>query len=197
MEYMQYEKNGRLDTPTGKMEIVSTYMEKIGLDPLPKYIEPPESPYSTPELAKEYPLVLTTGGRSKFFFLSDGRQLPFLRKHEPYPLVEIHPDTAAKHGIEDGDWVFIETLRGRITQKANLTDGIDPGVINCQHGWWYPEDSSTAHGWRESNANVLTSAEPPYGEAMGTYQLRALLCKISKNDDKSIEARYEADKANK
>ena len=36
------------------------------------------------------------------------------------------------------------------------------------------------HGVWQSNANVLTSIEPPYDPAMGTYQLRALLCRIAK-----------------
>jgi hypothetical protein len=34
----------------------------------------------------------------------------------------------------------------------------------------------------QSNANVLTSMEPPYDPAMGAYQLRALLCRIAKPD---------------
>jgi hypothetical protein len=33
-----------------------------------------------------------------------------------------------------------------------------------------------------SNANVLTGMEPPYDPAMGTYQPRALLCRIAKAD---------------
>jgi anaerobic selenocysteine-containing dehydrogenase len=190
-EYLQYKERGHLDTPTGKMEIWSTELEAKGLDPLPAYREPPESPYSAPELAKEYPLILTTGGRSAFFFLSEGRQLPFSRMRHKYPLVEIHPETALKYDISDGDWVFIETRRGRITQKTFLTDGIDPRVVNCQHGWWYPEDPSPEHGWRESNVNLLTSADPPFDPVMGTYQLRALLCRIYKNDSNEIEKRFE------
>ena len=189
-EYKLYEKNGGLNTRTGKMEVWSTALEEKGLDPLPKYIEPPESPYSTPEAAKEYPLVLLTGGRLHFFFHTEFRSLPSLRNKAPYPRVEIHPETAAKYGIEDGDWVFIESGRGRITQKALLTDGIDPRVVNCQSGWWYPEEEAPDHGWRESNANILTCADPPYDATMGTYQLRALLCKIYKNEDRSIEERF-------
>jgi anaerobic selenocysteine-containing dehydrogenase len=191
MEYRHHEKRGHLDTPTGKMEIWSTEMEKIGLDPLPKYAEPPESPYSTPELARHYPLILITGGRSPFYFLSEGKSLPFSRRRAPYPCVELHPETAKKYGISDGDWVYIESPRGRITQKALITEGIDPRVVNCQHGWWYPEDLSPSHGWRESNANILTSADPPYDAVMGTYQLRALLCRISKNGSKMIETRFQ------
>lgn len=29
-----------------------------------------------------------------------------------------------------------------------------------------------------SNANLLTEGGPPYDPAMGSYQLRALLCKV-------------------
>ncbi|MCL2493159.1 MAG: molybdopterin-dependent oxidoreductase [Clostridiales bacterium] len=189
-KYRQYE-NGGLKTPTGKMELWSTVLAEKGIDPLPKFVEPPESPYSTPEVCKEYPLVLLTGGRVPFFFHTENRGLPSLRGQSKYPRVEIHPETAKAYGIEDGDWVFIESKRGRITQKALVTDGIDPRVINCQSGWWYPEDKSPEHGWRESNANLLTCADPPYDRVLGTYQLRALLCRIRKNDDRGIETRYE------
>ena len=189
-EYRQYEKRG-FKTPTGKMEVWSTALEEKGFDPLPKFIEPPESPYSAPEVAAEYPLILLTGSRTPFFFHTEMRSVPALRGRAPYPRVEIHPKTAEEHGLEDGDWVYIESPRGRITQKALVTDGIDPRVVNCQHGWWYPEAETPDHGWRESNANILTSSAPPYDSVLGTYQLRALLCRIYKNEDKSIEARYE------
>ena len=192
IEYRKYEKRGKFATPTGKCELYSTRLAELGIDPLPYYKEPPESPYSRPDLLGEFPLVLTTGGRQHPFFISEGRQVPRLRNSEPFPRVEIHPDTAAKYGISDGDWVFIESPRGKITQKAKLTDGIDPRVVNCQMGWWYPEDPSPEHGCFESNANVLTSQDPPYDPAIGTYQLRALLCRIYPNPDCSIEERYRA-----
>ncbi len=42
----------------------------------------------------------------------------------------------------------------------------------------YP-DPAPQYGVWKSNANLLTSNEPPYDPAMGTYQLRALLCRIA------------------
>src|SRR5690606_14848833 len=78
-EYRKYEKNG-FRTPTGKIELYSTRFEEFGYSPLPYYEEPPESPISAPEVAAEYPLVLTTGGRIPFFFNSEHRQLTKLRK---------------------------------------------------------------------------------------------------------------------
>jgi anaerobic selenocysteine-containing dehydrogenase len=94
--------------------------------------------------------------------------------------VEIHPRTAAAHGIGQGDWVWIETLRGRIQQRAKLTDGIDARVIHVEHAWWFPEDPAPDHGVWRSNANVLTRNDPPYDPAMGTYHLRGLLCRIER-----------------
>ncbi len=195
IEYGQYEKNNGLGTPTGKMELYCTTLEKLGYDPLPYFKEPPESPYSTPEVYKEFPLILTTGGRQTGYFISENRQIKSIRERNPFPIVEIHPETAAKYGIEDGDWVFIESPRGKITQKARLTDGIDPRVVNCQLGWWYPEVKTPDHGFLESNCNVLTSRRPPHDIHTGTYHLRALLCRIEKNPSRMIEERYHNAKA--
>ena len=69
-------------------------------------------------------------------------------------------------------------MRGKCRQKVKLFSGIDPRVVHAQHGWWFPEEDSADHGNWRSNANTLTSMQPPYCSAMGTYQLRALLCKV-------------------
>jgi len=71
-----WKKGGGFATNTGKVELYSTVMEKLGYDPLPYYQEPNESPYSTPELAQEYPLILSAGGRSPYYFHSQYRQVP-------------------------------------------------------------------------------------------------------------------------
>ena len=179
MKYHKYVERG-FRTPTGKIELYSTRFEQMGYAPLPYYVEPPESPYATPEVAKEFPLVLTTGARIPFFFNSEHRQLPHLRKARRDPRAEIHPDTAARHGIADGEWMWIETRRGRIRQRAQLTPGIDPQVVQAEHGWWFPEDPAPEYGVWKSNVNVLTDNGPPYDPQMGTYQLRGLLCRVAR-----------------
>ncbi|MGH8650347.1 MAG: molybdopterin-containing oxidoreductase family protein, partial [Burkholderiales bacterium] len=131
--YEKY-KDGGFRTPTGKIELYSTRLEALGYDPLPYYEEPPESPLSTPEVARDFPLVLTTGARISVFFNSEHRQLPSLRRAHRDPVVEIHPDTAAPLGIGAGDWVWIETPRGKIQQKAKITRDIDPRVVHVEHG---------------------------------------------------------------
>jgi len=177
MTYRKHEARG-FKTESGKIELYSLALEKLGYAPLPYYAEPPESPLSAPEVAKEFPYVLTTGARIPNFFTSEHRQLPKLRRIYRDPQVEMHPNTARRFGIRAGDWVWIETKRGKIKQRARVTDGIDPRVINVEFGWWFPERQDGERGAFDSNANVLTNIEPPYDPAMGTYQLRALLCRI-------------------
>jgi anaerobic selenocysteine-containing dehydrogenase len=178
-KYRKYEDGG-FRTPTGRIELYSTRLLQMGYPPLPYYEEPPESPLSAPVVAKDYPLVLTSGGRIPFFFNSEHRQIAKLRRAHRDPIAEIHPDTAGRYGIAHGDWMWIETRRGGMRQKAKLTDGIDPRVIHVEHGWWFPEQPAPQYGVWQSNANLLTDNGPPYDPAMGTYQLRGLLCRVAK-----------------
>ncbi|MFQ5762772.1 MAG: molybdopterin-dependent oxidoreductase, partial [Candidatus Bathyarchaeia archaeon] len=174
-------------TPSGRAELYSSVYEALGYDPLPFYEEPAESPLSTPMLAKEYPLILTTGGRFRPQFHSENRQLGLgLREMNPYPQCDIHYQTARELSISNGDWVWIETRRGRIKQKARVTANILPGVVNVQHNWWYPElpgEEPWLHGGWISNANVLTSDEPETLDPMiGAWFYRGLLCRAYRAD---------------
>ena len=193
-QYFKYRQRGGFNTPSKKFEFYSNEAEKDGLDPLPFWKEVPESPVSRPDLKDKYPLILTTGKRIQNFFLSNNRQVRSMRRSRPFPLASLSPGAAEKYGISEGEWIFIETMRGKITQKAHITPELSDNVIHCEVGWWYPEDPSPLHGAFESNVNVLTIGAPPYDE-MGAYQLRALLCRISKNPDGiKIEERYYASK---
>ncbi len=190
-EYLAYRRRG-FHTPTGKFELWSTILEKAGADPLPAWHEPPETPVSRPDMLADYPLILTTGSRTTPFFISNNRQIKSLRRRHPFPLVSMSAATAAQYDIKNGDWVYIETARGRITQKAQLLDDMPDGVVNCEMGWWYPEAPAPGYGWDESNANILTVCAPPHDPIGGAYQTRALLCRIYPNPDCRIEERYYA-----
>ena len=180
MVYYKYRKGG-FSTPTRKVELFSTILEEWGRDPLPKYTEIPESPVSRPDLAKEYPYILNAGLRTPTFFHSANRQVPWLREIRPDPIVEIHPETARKHGLKETDWVWIESPRGRIKEKVKLNDGIDPGVVVAEHGWWFPEIKDAGHGWDISNINLLTDdSHPSMDPVMGATNLRVLLCKLAR-----------------
>jgi thiosulfate reductase/polysulfide reductase chain A len=182
MKYKKYTGKG-FNTPTGKVELYSTRLKEHGYEPLPVYHEPPESPYSTPELLSEYPLILITGGRSMAQFNTEGRQIASLRKLRPDPLLEIHPETAGKMGIADGEWVWLETpqIKGeKITLKAKLTTDVHPQVVHAPHGWWFPEKPGPEHGCFDSNVNVILSGDPPREPVCGSVRTRGTLCKVYK-----------------
>jgi anaerobic selenocysteine-containing dehydrogenase len=43
-----------------------------------------------------------------------------MRKMHPDPIMQMHPETAKELGIEDGDWVWIESPRGKVKQKCKF-----------------------------------------------------------------------------
>jgi len=172
-----WRKGGGFPTPTGKLELYSTVLEEMGYDPLPQFVEPGESPVSTPEIYKEFPLVLTTGYRQPFYFLAQYRNIPWLRSFMVHHTTQIHPETAEKYGIKDGEWMWIESPRGRIRQLARVTPGILPGVVMATANAFYPEEPGPLHGLKISNPNMLTSNDH-FDPMYGAPDLTCLLCKV-------------------
>jgi anaerobic selenocysteine-containing dehydrogenase len=128
-----------------------------------------------------FPLILTSM-KNRHYFNSSYRQLTLLRKETPGPQAEMHPATAKRYGIRADDTVRIETPFGRIRQTARITEDVPPDVIYAAQGWYYPEmDEKGLFGWDQSNLNMLTSADP-IGPALGTPNMRALPCRIKKQD---------------
>lgn len=181
VEYQKYEKAHGFRTSTGKVDLYSETLEKLGYEPLPTPHEPPESPLSTPDLAQEYPLILITGVKLLPYNHTDLRHVPQLRKLYPDPLLEIHPDTATKLGIKENDWVLIETPRGKVKHRARLFSGIHPQVVSASHGWWYGYQD----GWKEVNINILTE-DQHFDPQVGSAPLKGLLCKVSKIQDDGL-----------
>jgi len=101
-----------------------------------------------------------------------------LRKLSPHPQTEIHPETAAKYNIREGDEVVIETKMGEIVQIAHLSDDIHSKVLNVSYGWWFPEgEAESQYEWGKSNLNMLTSTEK-LGKEFGTPNLKGIGCRI-------------------
>jgi len=180
VQYRKYESQG-FGTPSGKVEIYSSIFAGLGLEPLPVYREPVESPAGSPELAKEYPLILIATGKFMPFYHSEMRQLPSAIQEQPDPLTDIHPDTARRLGISNGEWMWIETPRGKIKQRARVTDEVHPATLRVQHGWWFPDRPAaepSLHGIWESSSNVLCPVSPEYcNPEVGGWPHTALLCK--------------------
>ena len=170
-------------TATGKVELYCTKYEDWGLDPLPHYEEPMQSRTSTPELFKKYPLVMITGVRSQLFFHSEHRMIPWLREKEQDPFVEIHPETARKYGIYDGEWVYIKNDMGRVKRKAKLTRRVKPSEICTRHGWWMPEmkgPEPDLFGCWDYQINVLIPTPQQSSSGFGGGRYKTTLVTLEK-----------------
>lgn len=183
LEYKKYQKSG-FGTPTGKFELCSTILEDAGYDPLPWYKEPKQSLLTNPEIANDFPLILTTGRKSRFMYHSQFHQVASIRTRHPDPLVQINPSKAAELGINNGDWVWIETPTGKSKFKSEYFHGIAPQVIYAEFGWWFPEqpqgEPSLSGVW-QSNINAVVP--DICDEASGAWVLRGIRCKIYKAQD--------------
>jgi anaerobic selenocysteine-containing dehydrogenase len=186
--YCKYSGSGDNDapgfnTPSKKIEIYSAILKKHGYTPLPNYVEPAMSPVSRPDIIKDFPLILTSA-KSTHFLHSQGRALPALRKKEPDPTVELHPDTAAERSIENGEWITLMTPHGRIKLKAHFSQRLHRQVVKVTHGWWQACEVLSAPGFDpdfddSANLNQVISNDEvdPIG---GAVPLKAYLCEIIK-----------------
>ena len=164
--YEKYRATG-FPTPSGKMEFTSTVLKDYGIDPLPIYKEPKQSPVSTPELAKAYPLILTTGARLPMYIHSRTFRVPWLRKLRPDPMVDINPVDARARGIEPNQWVELATPRGAIRVRANVTEYVPTGVVNMIYGF--------------PGADINEILDPDYRDPISGFPgFKSLLCEMKK-----------------
>lgn len=176
-------------TITGRVELYSPVLESYDEQPLPYYEEPEYSPVSQPaEVVEKYPLVYTTGGRHISMFHSEHRQIPSLRALHPDALVTINPATAARYGIEDGDWVRVATMFGACVQKARLSEEVNEKMVHLEHAWWYPEQDGEVpnlYGVWKSNVNSLMPHESVGVTGYGAPYKNGIcsICKADSLDD--------------
>jgi anaerobic selenocysteine-containing dehydrogenase len=122
-------------TPSKKVELYCQTFAAHGYPALPEYVEPALSPLCRPDIAADFPLVLTNAKFTTYVH-SQQRALPSLRRASPEPSADIHPDSAARYGIKNKEWMIVESPRGAIKVKAHVTPNIVAGVVCVQHGWW-------------------------------------------------------------
>jgi assimilatory nitrate reductase catalytic subunit len=116
------------------------------------HFQPVEWRPAAEEPCDEYPVVLTTG-RVVAHYLSGSqtRRIGALVRQTPGPFCEIHPRLAAKHGVEDGDLVRVESRRGAVTVRAMVVKTIRPDTVFIPYHW--PGD-------RAANACTIRALDP-------------------------------------
>lgn len=147
--YLPFAEGGFL-TPSGKCEFVSERLETMGLDPLPTYTPPYESPERAPELAQRFPLTLISSPAHQFLN-STFVNIDTLRRAAREPELVIHPDDASPRGIVPGSRVVVHNDRGEFLAVARVEDNVRHGTVWAPSVWW---GKFTSDG---RNANHTTS----------------------------------------
>lgn len=142
---------GRFPTSSGKCELYSERLERMGMDPLPTWIPPAESAESDPELAARYPLQLLSPP-SPHFLNSTFVNVDSLRYAAGEPELEIHPHDAALRAVDDGDRVRVFNDRGSFEATARVGETVRPGVVVAPGIWWHKLTGG------RGNANLTTSS---------------------------------------
>ncbi|HEY3138637.1 MAG TPA: molybdopterin oxidoreductase family protein [Blastocatellia bacterium] len=127
--------DGGFLTPSGKCEFYSESLERAGLDPLPTFTPPRESPDAAPELAARYPLQLISPPANSFLNTTFSHLSSFLRS-EREPFIQLSAEDAERRGIKDGDPVRVWNDRGECRLTARITDRVKPGVAVALSIWW-------------------------------------------------------------
>ncbi|WP_137285642.1 molybdopterin-dependent oxidoreductase [Halorussus salinisoli] len=83
-----------------------------------------------PAGTESYPFTLTTG-RVLYHWHTGSmtRRVETSMRHVPESFVTIHPEAAERLGIEDGEYVRVESEQGDIVVKANVEETSEPDVL--------------------------------------------------------------------
>lgn len=131
----------------------------------------------------EYPIRLTTG-RNVAQYLSGNqtRRIGYLVEQTPAPWVEIHPNTAVRHGIVDGAPVRVTSRRGTTVLPALVVRTIREDTVFIPYHWaapvaanqltkssfdpisWIPAFKTAAVRIEASDEPALSVSPPPVWE---------------------------------
>ncbi|MGI9024397.1 MAG: formate dehydrogenase subunit alpha [Burkholderiaceae bacterium] len=117
---------------------------------------------SDEKITRKYPLLLTTGRiLSQYNVGAQTRRTPNNLWHDEDRL-EIHPHDAEDRGINDSDWVGIESRAGQTVLRATVTERVQPGVVY------------TTFHFPESGANVITTDSSDWATNCPEYKVTAV-----------------------
>ncbi len=115
--------HGAHQPPDRERGRVATYF-----DPLPFWYESTDSPQPAARSLQPFALSAITQ-RPMFMYHAWGSQNAWLRQIAARNFLYLHPDTAAAHGVADGDWVWVESAHARIRVQAKFHAGTAPGTV--------------------------------------------------------------------
>ncbi len=156
-----------LHTPSGKVEMYSSTIEKMGLadcPPMPKFLEPAEY------LGNAKPGQVHVVSPHPFYRLhsqmDNAAPLRALYKVQGREPLVMNREDAKARGIEHGDIVELYNERGTVVVGAVLSDKIMPGVVSLQEGAWPQLDSKGR--CNNGQINFITTSRAASGLSQAT-----------------------------
>lgn len=153
-------------TPSGKVEFAAASLAgKLAADGKPVDVLPVFRPRDWMP-SDDYPLYLINWKEASHTHTRTQNN-PILLERKPWAPLVIHPDTAARLGVRDGDPVQVESPHGSARGVAKLSRRIHPEVVGLQHGFGHTALGRRAKGRGMSDAALRpTRSDPLSGQAM-------------------------------
>lgn len=182
MQYRKYEKgllrqDGKpgFPTPSGKIEIDSKFLADAGYESLPVYHDIRDLPGMDEQT---YPLMLTSGSRSKVRIGSFGQNIPEMAKFDPFPALDISAADAKKYSVTENQRVRVVSPFGSKCFTVKIQE-MAPGAIHIPFGGG---SSFMEKSWAEGNVNDLCSlysADP----ISGFVTIKSIPCRIEMDEE--------------
>jgi len=157
-------------TPSKKIELYSTVLEEEGYEPLPIWHDRMTQP------TDEYPYYILTD-HLPWRRMGRNSNDPVLVGLQPENFLHLHPDTAAEIGVNEGEYVIVESSTGKSLKiRAHVTKGIRRDCVMTEHGFGYwSKMLSVAYGRGTCDGDLLpernveeTLKTAKYNPAMGS-----------------------------
>ncbi|WP_413405635.1 assimilatory nitrate reductase catalytic subunit NasC [Paenibacillus amylolyticus] len=88
------------------------------------------------DISSEFPLILTNGRVLPHYLTGvQTHRSPALAARELENFVELHPATAARYRIHDGEWVEIQSTYGSFTVRSRIKDSIREDTLFVPMHW--------------------------------------------------------------
>lgn len=144
------------NTPSGKIELYSDTLAKVGFSGVPTWEEPPQP-------AEGQFFLLTGKVAQSTQFGTQNNQL--LHKYSDEPRLWMNAQTAAKLGLVTDDWVQVSSDVGQIHTKLLATQAIRPDCVYMTPGYGHlSKGLKTAYGVGASDSAVhVTYTDPISG----------------------------------
>ncbi len=174
-------------------------------DPLPFYEAPLEAQQTDLE---KYPLNAITQ-RPMAMYHSWDSQNAWLRQIHTYNFLHVNSKTARDAGIEDGGWMWVESMHGKIRCLCRYSEAVEPGTVwtwnaigKASGAWALDKDANESQqGFllnhliseelpASADGDHLSNSDPVTGQA-GWYDVRVRIYPADKKEEAISSPQFE------